>query len=157
MDTVPSAGTLPFVCVALNGLGRMVRVNANTGEIMGDYRTAPQGQPGQFFGTAPSRTAVDSLGNVWVSNEGESGLVNGIAKGSVVKIGIIVGGRTGYVLFYNPGWYLSHPLEALAIWQGGMSFHGGLLGVVAATLIFCRRRRLPVLFRLHVLPDLRRL
>jgi len=60
-------------------------------------------------------------------------------------VGVVAGGRLGYVLFYNPGWYLAHPLEALAIWQGGMSFHGGLLGVVAAALLFCRRRQLPVL------------
>jgi phosphatidylglycerol:prolipoprotein diacylglycerol transferase len=66
-------------------------------------------------------------------------------------IGVVVGGRLGYVLFYQPGWYLQHPLEALAIWQGGMSFHGGLLGVVAATLIFCRRRRLPILLTGDVL------
>lgn len=60
-------------------------------------------------------------------------------------VGVVAGGRLGYVLFYNPGWYLNHPLEAFAIWEGGMSFHGGLLGVVAATLLFCRRRGLPVL------------
>jgi len=60
-------------------------------------------------------------------------------------IGVVAGGRLGYVLFYNPGWYLDHPLEIFAIWQGGMSFHGGLLGVVAAAVLFCRRRRLPVL------------
>lgn len=60
-------------------------------------------------------------------------------------VGVVTGGRLGYVLFYNPGWYLDHPLEAFAIWQGGMSFHGGLLGVIAATLLFCRRRQLPVL------------
>jgi phosphatidylglycerol:prolipoprotein diacylglycerol transferase len=60
-------------------------------------------------------------------------------------VGVVAGGRFGYVLFYNPAWYLDHPLEAFAIWQGGMSFHGGLLGVVAATLLFCRRRQLPVL------------
>ena len=60
-------------------------------------------------------------------------------------VGVVAGGRLGYVLFYNPGWYAAHPLEAFAIWQGGMSFHGGLLGVVAATLIFCRRRKLAVL------------
>lgn len=60
-------------------------------------------------------------------------------------VGVVAGGRLGYVLFYNPGWYLNHPLEAFAIWQGGMSFHGGLLGVVAAALLFCRRRQLPVL------------
>jgi phosphatidylglycerol:prolipoprotein diacylglycerol transferase len=60
-------------------------------------------------------------------------------------LGVILGGRLGYVLFYNPGWYLTHPLEIFSIWQGGMSFHGGLLGVACAVLIFCRRRRLPVL------------
>ena len=60
-------------------------------------------------------------------------------------VGVVVGGRLGYVLFYNLGWYLAHPLEAFAIWQGGMSFHGGLLGVVAAALLFCQRRQLPVL------------
>ena len=47
-------------------------------------------------------------------------------------IGVILGGRLGYVLFYKPGYYLSHPLESLAIWQGGMSFHGGFLGVLVA-------------------------
>lgn len=66
-------------------------------------------------------------------------------------VGVVAGGRLGYVLFYNPGWYLAHPLEAFAIWQGGMSFHGGLLGVVAATLFFCRRRQLPVLLTGDVL------
>lgn len=60
-------------------------------------------------------------------------------------IGVVLGGRLGYVLFYNPAEYLRNPLEALAIWQGGMSFHGGLLGVVIAALLFCRRRKLPVL------------
>jgi phosphatidylglycerol:prolipoprotein diacylglycerol transferase len=57
-------------------------------------------------------------------------------------LGIILGGRLGYVLFYRPGHYLSHPLEALAVWQGGMSFHGGALGVILATLWFCRREGL---------------
>jgi phosphatidylglycerol---prolipoprotein diacylglyceryl transferase len=47
-------------------------------------------------------------------------------------LGVILGGRLGYVLFYKPGHYVSHPLEIFAIWQGGMSFHGGLLGVMAA-------------------------
>jgi len=57
-------------------------------------------------------------------------------------LGIVVGGRLGYVLFYNPGHYLAHPLEAVAIWQGGMSFHGGLAGVIAAILLFARKHRL---------------
>ena len=55
-------------------------------------------------------------------------------------LGIVLGGRLGFVLFYQPGYYASHPLDALKIWQGGMSFHGGLIGVMLATLIFCRRR-----------------
>jgi len=57
-------------------------------------------------------------------------------------LGLIAGGRLGYVLFYNPTYYLHHPLEILATWQGGMSFHGGLLGVVVSGIIFCRRHRL---------------
>jgi phosphatidylglycerol:prolipoprotein diacylglycerol transferase len=60
-------------------------------------------------------------------------------------VGVVAGGRLGYVLFYNAAWYLAHPLEIFAVWQGGMSFHGGLLGVVVAALLFCRRRQLPVL------------
>jgi phosphatidylglycerol:prolipoprotein diacylglycerol transferase len=54
-------------------------------------------------------------------------------------LGVILGGRLGYVLFYKPGYYASHPLEIFAIWQGGMSFHGGLLGVMAAMVIAARR------------------
>lgn len=54
-------------------------------------------------------------------------------------IGVILGGRLGYVFFYKADYYLSHPLEALAIWQGGMSFHGGLLGVLAALWFFGRK------------------
>jgi phosphatidylglycerol:prolipoprotein diacylglycerol transferase len=54
-------------------------------------------------------------------------------------LGIILGGRLGYVLFYRPGHYLAAPWEALYLWQGGMSFHGGALGVILATWLFCRR------------------
>jgi phosphatidylglycerol:prolipoprotein diacylglycerol transferase len=53
-------------------------------------------------------------------------------------LGIILGGRLGFVLFYRPGHYLQNPLEALMVWQGGMAFHGGALGVILATLWFCR-------------------
>jgi phosphatidylglycerol:prolipoprotein diacylglycerol transferase len=53
-------------------------------------------------------------------------------------LGIILGGRLGYVLFYRPGHYLAHPLEALMVWQGGMSFHGGMLGVIVAIVIYAR-------------------
>jgi phosphatidylglycerol:prolipoprotein diacylglycerol transferase len=57
----------------------------------------------------------------------------------LVVLGVILGGRLGYVLFYKPGYYASHPLEIFAIWQGGMSVHGGLLGVLAAMVIAARR------------------
>jgi phosphatidylglycerol:prolipoprotein diacylglycerol transferase len=59
-------------------------------------------------------------------------------------LGVVFGGRLGYVLFYQPGFYLSHPLQALFVWQGGMSFHGGMLGVTAALILFCWRRGLPL-------------
>ena len=61
-----------------------------------------------------------------------------------IILGIIGGGRLGYVLFYQPGYYLSHPLEIPALWQGGMSSHGGFLGVMLAVLVFSRRQRLPL-------------
>jgi len=60
-------------------------------------------------------------------------------------LGVILGGRLGYTLFYKFSYYLSHPLEILAIWEGGMSFHGGLLGVVVSVMLFCKRRQLSVL------------
>jgi len=53
--------------------------------------------------------------------------------------GVILGGRLGYVLFYKPAYYLAHPLEIFAVWQGGMSFHGGFLGVLFAMLWFSRK------------------
>ncbi len=56
--------------------------------------------------------------------------------------GVIVGGRLGYVLFYNPGHYLSNPLDILKVWEGGMAFHGGMLGVVVAIVLFARRNGL---------------
>jgi phosphatidylglycerol:prolipoprotein diacylglycerol transferase len=57
-------------------------------------------------------------------------------------IGIIVGGRLGQVLLWEPGAYLAHPLEILKIWQGGMAFHGGFIGVVIAVLIYARKQKL---------------
>ena len=54
-------------------------------------------------------------------------------------LGVILGGRLGYVIFYQPVYYLGHPLEIFAIWQGGMSFHGGFLGVLAGMLVFARK------------------
>lgn len=54
-------------------------------------------------------------------------------------MGVILGGRLGQVLFYEPAYFIAHPLEILAIWQGGMSFHGGFLGVLAATTLWTRK------------------
>src|SRR3954465_14422988 len=60
-------------------------------------------------------------------------------------LGVILGGRLGYVLFYKPGYYAAHPLEILAVWKGGMAFHGGLLGVIVAIALFARSRKRPFL------------
>jgi phosphatidylglycerol---prolipoprotein diacylglyceryl transferase len=62
-----------------------------------------------------------------------------------VTIGIIVGGRTGYVLFYNPAFFAQHPSEILELWKGGMSFHGGFLGCVAAVMLFARNNGISIL------------
>jgi phosphatidylglycerol---prolipoprotein diacylglyceryl transferase len=60
-------------------------------------------------------------------------------------LGVVAGGRLGYCLFYKPAYYASHPLEVFAVWQGGMSFHGGMLGVVVAMVWFARSRQRPFL------------
>lgn len=62
-----------------------------------------------------------------------------------VVLGVILGGRLGYVLFYQPQTYLADPLSIFFLWQGGMAFHGGVLGVVLATFIYVRRHTLPVI------------
>ncbi len=62
-----------------------------------------------------------------------------------IILGVILGGRLGFVLFYQPAYYLQNPVEILRIWQGGMSFHGGLTGVVIAVWLYTRRHRLPAL------------
>ncbi len=61
---------------------------------------------------------------------------------TAIIIGVILGGRFGYVLFYDLGYFLTHPLEIFAVWHGGMSFHGGLLGVIAATFLFARKQKI---------------
>jgi phosphatidylglycerol---prolipoprotein diacylglyceryl transferase len=60
-------------------------------------------------------------------------------------LGVVLGGRLGYVLFYQPSVYLANPLQIFAVWEGGMSFHGGMLGVAIATFVFCRRNAIPIL------------
>src|SRR6188474_1112314 len=62
-----------------------------------------------------------------------------------ITIGIILGGRTGYVLFYNLPHFLNHPTEIFQLWNGGMSFHGGFLGCVAAVILFAKKRGIPIL------------
>jgi phosphatidylglycerol:prolipoprotein diacylglycerol transferase len=57
-------------------------------------------------------------------------------------LGVVLGGRLGEVLFYNPAYYFSHPLKIIAVWEGGMSFHGGFLGVLVAMALFARRRNI---------------
>ncbi|QPF86017.1 prolipoprotein diacylglyceryl transferase [Bradyrhizobium genosp. L] len=61
-----------------------------------------------------------------------------------VTIGIILGGRTGYVLFYNLPFFIAHPAEIFELWKGGMSFHGGFLGCVAAVMLFARRNDISI-------------
>ena len=60
-------------------------------------------------------------------------------------LGVVLGGRLGYVLFYQPALYFSHPAMIFQVWEGGMSFHGGMLGVAVAITIFCRRNGIPLL------------
>jgi phosphatidylglycerol:prolipoprotein diacylglycerol transferase len=57
-----------------------------------------------------------------------------------IALGVVLGGRLGYVLFYQPAYFLQHPLEIFALWQGGMSFHGGFIGVMVAMALFARKR-----------------
>jgi phosphatidylglycerol:prolipoprotein diacylglycerol transferase len=62
-----------------------------------------------------------------------------------VTLGIILGGRIGYVLFYNPAHFAAHPLEIFQLWNGGMSFHGGFTGCVVAVILFATKRNIPML------------
>ena len=64
---------------------------------------------------------------------------------------IIIGGRLGYVIFYNPGYYISNPAEILKVWEGGMSFHGALIGIIIGTYLFSSKKNIPVFFMLDIL------
>ena len=57
-------------------------------------------------------------------------------------MGVVLGGRLGYILFYNLSFYLANPLRLFAVWEGGMSFHGGFLGVIAAFVLYARKKRI---------------
>ena len=74
----------------------------------------------------------------WVPSDIEDLLLYGIA-------GVLLGGRLGYVLFYQPGYYWTHPVDIIRVWDGGMSFHGGAVGVILAMVIFGLRRSRPFL------------
>ncbi len=92
-----------------------------------------------FLGTLrlrhPPFAAIQGTG-AWTRRDVEDILFLGV-------MGVVLGGRLGYCLFYKPGYYAAHPLEIFAVWQGGMSFHGGLLGVIAAMLWFAHARQRP--------------
>jgi DNA-binding beta-propeller fold protein YncE len=85
-----SARPFPFVNIACSARGTAVRIDVDTGAIIGEYFTAPGG-----MGRDPSRTTVDKLGNVWVANRAEGGQSGGQAKGSMVRIGLVLGGTRG--------------------------------------------------------------
>tara|TARA_Y100001970_G_scaffold195124_1_gene237176 strand:- start:153 stop:845 length:693 start_codon:yes stop_codon:yes gene_type:complete len=70
---------------------------------------------------------------------------------SYLIIGIIIGGRLGYVIFYNLNYYINNPLEILMVWQGGMSFHGGVLGVIGSTFIFCKKFKIDTFYFLDLI------
>ncbi|HHQ49136.1 MAG TPA: prolipoprotein diacylglyceryl transferase [Acidobacteria bacterium] len=87
---------------------------------------------GFIAGWALGRFRARRPGSRWSGDDVDRLVVYG-------AFGVLLGGRIGYVVFYNFPTYVAHPLEILAIWQGGMSFHGGLLGVLAAVWLFARR------------------
>ncbi|TFZ07855.1 prolipoprotein diacylglyceryl transferase [Ramlibacter humi] len=96
---------------------------------------------GLFYLLAVRRLSHEPFASVqgpgaWTRRDVEDMLFFGI-------VGVIAGGRLGYCLFYKPGWYLTHPLEIFYLWQGGMSFHGGMLGVIASQWWFARTRAKP--------------
>ena len=89
---------------------------------------------GLFLWLASLRTKQPQFASVgWMRRDVEDLLFYGV-------IGVVIGGRLGYVLFYKPGHYLANPLEIFAVWKGGMAFHGGLLGVLTAMWWFARSR-----------------
>ena len=68
-----------------------------------------------------------------------------------IIISLLVGGRVGYIIFYNLGYYVTNPLEIIKIWEGGMSFHGALIGIIVGTYIFSVKRKIPTFFLLDII------
>ena len=89
---------------------------------------------GLFLFLAVRRTRLPHFAATgWSRREVEDLLFYGV-------LGTVIGGRLGYVLFYKPGFYFAHPAEIVAVWKGGMAFHGGLIGVLVALALFARSR-----------------
>ena len=85
---------------------------------------------------------VYSLGRLRISR-GQGGIFTARSLEDLVfysVLGVVIGGRLGYTLLYKPGYYLQHPIEILYLWEGGMAFHGGLLGVLLVMLLFARKQ-----------------
>ncbi len=94
---------------------------------------------GLFLWLATLRTRQPQYAQAgWTKRDVEDLLFFGV-------LGVVLGGRIGYALFYKPGHYLANPLEILMVWKGGMSFHGGLLGVLVALALYARTRGKPFL------------
>ena len=64
---------------------------------------------------------------------------------------IVIGGRLGYIIFYNLGYYIDNPLDILKVWEGGMSFHGALLGIIIGTYLFSKKKNVPTFFLLDII------
>ncbi len=70
---------------------------------------------------------------------------------TILIFSIIIGGRLGYVLFYNPGYFFLNPLDIIKVWEGGMSFHGALIGIIIGTYLFSKKRNLSTFFFLDII------
>ena len=88
---------------------------------------------------------------LWIKNQPVMTLTHIEDLLTWVILGVIFGGRLGYVLFYQPSYYLQNPTEIVYVWQGGMAFHGGLIGVIVAGLVFTMRYKIPKLSAADVL------
>lgn len=89
------------------------------------------------------RYSVDKP-NIWVNKLPPVQIAQIDSLLTYLIFGVIVGGRLGYVLFYNVEYYITEPLAIIRLWDGGMSFHGGFLGVILSVFVFCRKNRVPV-------------
>lgn len=96
-----------------------------------------------FVGLAVALWGADRLARRNVEHGVRSGAFDAFTLWAFA--GVLIGGRLGSILLYNPEYYLANPLKVFAVWEGGMAFHGGFLGVVIAALLYCRKRNIPFL------------